>query len=312
MENEPIEVVVIGGANFDYAIKGARLPEAGSTVVGDFMHEGPGGKGANQAVAVSRLEGSVAFVGRVGADARGRGILAKLTDEAVETSYCVIDAEAPTGVALIMIDDKGQKSIMAALGANLRLGPEDIERARPLFHSVKVVLLQLEVGLPVIIAAAKLGREAKAMVVLDAGPPVQLPDELLGSLDVVRANANEASVITGVEVKDVNTARKAGHELRRRGVGAACIGTNGGNLLVFGSDELWLPHQHVESVDATGAGDAFVAGIAVGLAENLSLSEAAWLGNVASALKTTRVGAQAGLPRREEVDNFLATIHRED
>jgi len=312
MENEPIEVLVIGGANFDYAIKGPRLPEPGSTVVGDTMHEAPGGKGANQAVAVSRLDGNVAFIGRVGADARGRGILAKLSDEAVDTGYCVIDGEAETGVAVIMIDGKGQKSIMTAPGANLRLGPEDIERARPLFGHLKVVLLQLEVGLPVTIAAAKLGRAGKAMVVLDAGPPIELPDELLGSLDVVRANENEASVITGVEVKDVNSARKAGHELRRRGVGAACIATKGGNLLVFGSDELWLPHQNVESVDATGAGDAFVAGIAVGLAENRSLSEAAWLGNVASALKTTRVGAQAGLPRREDVDSFLATIKRDD
>jgi ribokinase len=201
---------------------------------------------------------------------------------------------------------------MAALGANLRLAPEDIERARPLFANLKVVLLQLEVGLPTILAAAQLAREAKALVVLDAGPPQELPDQLLASLDVVRANAGEASVITGVEVKDVDSARKAGHELRRRGVGAACIATGSGNLLVFGSDELWLPHQKVESVDATGAGDAFVAGIAVGLAENRSLADAAWLGNAASALKTTRVGAQAGLPRRDEVDSFLATIRRDD
>jgi sugar/nucleoside kinase (ribokinase family) len=113
-------------------------------------------------------------------------------------------------------------------------------------------------------------------------------------------------------VHDVDSAREAAHALRRRGVGAACIATKGGDLLVFGADEQWLPHQHVESIDATGAGDAFAAGIAVGLAENRSLGEAAWLGCAASALKTTRLGAQAGLPRRDEVDRFLATIRRDD
>jgi ribokinase len=306
------DVIVVGGANYDYSIKGTQLPDRGETIVGDTLHEGPGGKGANQAVAASRLDANVLFIGRVGADDRGRRCLDQLAAEDVDTEHCFIDADAATGVALVMIGDGGEKTIMTAPGANLRLTPADVERFAPLFARTKVVLLQLECSVETTLAAARLARAAGALTVLDAAPPTALPDELLASLDVVRANASEAQVIAGVEVRDVDTARKAAQALRGRGVGAACIATKDGDLLVFGADEAWLPHQHVASIDATGAGDAFVAGIAVGLAENRSLTDAAWLGCVASALKTTRVGAQAGLPRRDEVDSFLASISRDD
>jgi ribokinase len=306
------DVVVVGGANFDYSVRAQALPEPGETVVGETLLEGPGGKGANQAVAVSRLEANVAFVGRVGADERGRRCLDQLETEDVDTSHVVIDGDAATGVALVMLDSRGEKVIMTAPGANLKLTPSDIERAAPMFRRAKVVLMQLECRLETILAAARYARASKALTVLDAAPPVRVPDELLAQIDVVRANASEAQAMTDIPVHDVDSARTAAHALRRRGVGAACIATKDGDLLVFGADEVWLPHQRVVSIDATGAGDAFAAGIAVGLAENQSLTEAAWLGCVSSALKTTRVGAQAGLPRRDEVDSFLASIRRDD
>lgn len=306
------EVVVVGGANYDYSIRGQRLPDPGETVVGYQLYEGPGGKGANQAVAASRLEASVSFIGRVGADARGRHLLDQLAGEDVDTSLCVIDADDMTGVALVMIGPSGEKTIMTAPGANLKLTPHDIQRAAPMFARTKVVLLQLECGVATTLAAARLARSSGALVVLDASPPRPLPDELLACVDVLRANEREAQTITDISVSDVDSARMAAHALRRRGAGAACVATHNGDLLVFGADEVWLPHQRVVSIDATGAGDAFAAGIAVGLAENQSLTEAAWLGCVASALKTTRVGAQTGLPRRDEVDAFLASIRRDD
>jgi ribokinase len=239
---------------------------------------------------------------------RGRAMLAALEGERVDTSPSLVDDEASTGVALIMVDERGQKMIMTAPGANLELAAVDIERR---FENARVVLTQLEAGAQTAAAIARQGRETGALVGLDAGPAVPLPDEVLRDIDVVRCNAGEARVLTGIEVTGVDSARAAAQDLRRRGAGAACISTKGGDLLVFEVDEVWLPHQHVEVVDTTGAGDAFAAGIAVGLAEGKSLSEAAWLGCVASALKTTRVGAQAGLPRRSEVDAMLQTIKRD-
>lgn len=306
-----IDVLVIGGANFDYLIKGPALPAVNDTIVGETLEEAPGGNGANQAVAAARLGARVAFVGRVGHDDRGRKILARLAAEHVDIAACIEDASAPTGVALVMVDARGEKLIMTAPGANRALDAADIERVATLFGRASVVLLQLEAGVATAAAAARHGQASGALVVLDAGPPARLPDELVAATDVIRCNAREAGVITGVEITGADSARAAGHELRRRGAGAACIGTSGGDLLVFETDELWLPHQHVEVVDTTGAGDAFVAGIAVGLAEDRSLADAAWLGCAAAALETTRLGAQAGLPRRSEVERLLATIARD-
>jgi ribokinase len=221
------------------------------------------------------------------------------------------DDRVATGVALIMIDGRGEKAIMTAPGANLSLSPAHVEQARRLFAASSVLLVQLESGVATTLAAARLAREARTLVVLDLAPPAAVPDELLALTDVARCNAHEARIVTGIDVREVESARKAGHELRRRGAGAACIAIGDGDLLVFETEELWLPHQHVEVVDATGAGDAFAAGIAVGLAESRSLSDAARLGSIAAALKTTRLGAQAGLPHRAEVDRMLATIARD-
>jgi ribokinase len=304
------DVLVIGGANYDYLVTGPRLPRPGETVVGTMLSEAPGGKGANQAIGAARLGARTAFVGRVGDDERGRRILAKLGDDRVDARYCVIDREAPTGVALIAVDDRGEKLIVTAPGANLRLTPPDLDRVASLFRA-RVVLLQLECGFATALAAARYARAAGALVVLDAAPPISGVEQLLATVDVVRANASEAAMITGIAVTQA-TAREAALALRRPGGGAAFLATHGGDLLVFGDgQEVWFPHQHVPVIDATGAGDAFAAGIAVGLAENRSLTDAGWLGCAASALATTRVGAQAGLPDRNAVDRLLAEIRRD-
>jgi ribokinase len=306
------DILVVGGANFDYLIKARSLPAAGETIFGDALYEAPGGKGANQAIAAARLGARTAFVGRVGDDGRGQRVLARLAEERVATEYCVIDREASTGVALIVVDDRGEKMIATAPGANHRLAPADLQRAAPLFGAAKVVLLQLEPGYATALAAARRARDAGALVVLDAAPPIPQPTDLLELVDVVRANAGEAHVLTGIRVDGLDAAREAALALRRPSNGAACVATSRGDLLVFGDgDEVWLPRQPVRAVDSTGAGDAFAAGLAVGLAEDRSLIDAGWLGCAAAALKTTRVGAQAGLPARGDVDRFLGEIRRD-
>ena len=306
-----IDVLVIGGANFDYSITAPALPKPGETVVGKLLHEAPGGKGANQAIGARRLGARVAFVGRLGSDERGRQILARLEDEEIDTSRCTMDRAALTGVALIAIGKDGEKMIVTAPGANHRLTPDDIEHARGLFERARIVLLQLEAGLLPALTAARLAREVDALVVLDAAPPIAHGEELLELCDVVRANASEARMLTKIEVTDVDSAREAAHALRRPGNGAAFVATSTGDILVHGDGgEAWFPRQRVDVVDATGAGDAYAAGIAVGLAEGKSLVEAGWLGCAAAALKTTRLGAQDGLPRRAEVDRFLSAIRR--
>jgi ribokinase len=298
--------MVVGGVNMDYLVKGERLPGPGETLEGELFQEAPGGKGANQAVAVARLGCRVALIARTGTDDRGKRMLDQLTGEGVDVGYIRRDDAAPTGVALIMVDRSGEKQILTAPGANRRLTEDDVAAAKETVASAKVLLAQLEVPLPAVALALRLARAARVKTVLDPAPAVPLPDDVLQLVDLIRPNASEAETLTGVPVHDRTSAARAARVLLKRGVGAAVVQAGeAGNLLVTPDDERFLPKIPVESVDATGAGDAFAAGLAVGLAEQRSLAEAAVLGNAAAALATTKLGAQAGLPRREEVLRLL-------
>lgn len=301
-----LDVVVVGGANADFLVRGRSLPKPGTTVDGDEFQEAPGGKGANQAVAAARLGASVALLARVGSDRWGNTILSTLKAEHVDVREVSVDPTLPTGVALVMVDAEGEKQIMTAPGANRRLTAEHVERAAHLLANTKVVLLQLESPLPAIEAAVRLGRAAGARIVLDPAPPRGLPEDLLRDVHVIRPNANEAQVLTGVDVTDERSARQAARNLLNRGVGAAIVGAPGGNLLASPDGDRWLPHLDVKAVDATGAGDAFAAALAVSIARREDLVDAARFANAAAALKTTKLGAQAGLPRRDEVNQFLS------
>jgi ribokinase len=301
------DVAVVGSANTDFLIRGPKLPAAGETVGGEEFHEGAGGKGANQAVAAARLGARTAFVARLGRDRRGDELAAALTAEGVDLRGVARDAAAPTGAAVIMVDRKGEKSILIAPGANGRLGAADVDAAADVIRAARVVLCQLEVPLEAVLAAARLGRAAGAKVVLDPAPARPLPDELLSLLDVIRPNATEAETLTGVKVSDRGSARRAAEQLLGRGVRAVAVQAGGdGNLLVWPGGECWMPKLPVKSIDATGAGDAFAAGLAVMLAEDRPPDEAGPFANAAAALATTAVGAQAGLPRRQDVHRLLA------
>ena len=313
------DVVVVGGANVDYLVKGAELPKPGATVTGQLFQEASGGKGANQAVAIARLGGRAAFIACVGSDQRGEALVERLVEECVDTSAIVRHSTAPTGVALIAVDASGEKQIVWAPGANERLTPSSIAAAADLFTSTKIVLLQLEIPFETVEAAIRLARAAGVRVVLDPAPAAPLREAILRDVHVIRPNAFEAWVLTGIEVRDRTSARRAADNLIRRGVRAACVGAPGGNLLVSDEGETWLPHLPVEVVDATGAGDAFAGALALALAEGSNLAHAARFAHAASALATTKVGAQAALPRRDAVMTLLgatepatATGHQRD
>jgi ribokinase len=301
------DLVVAGGANMDYLVRGERLPGPAETVPGDTFDEAPGGKGANQAVAAVRLGARVAFVGRVGRDARGDVLADRLRSEGVNTAHLGRDRDAGTGVALIMVDRRGEKQIFAAPGANGRVGADDVRAAAPVIGRSRVLLLQLELPLEAVEEAARLAKASGAAVMLDAAPPVPLADWFVAGLDVVRANAREARVITGIDVRDSGSARQAASILRSRGAKTAIVSAGEeGDLLLSPEGEELLARFDVATVDSTGAGDAFAAAIAVALSEGWRWSDAGRWASAAAALKTTRLGAQAGLPRREEVLRFLA------
>jgi ribokinase len=303
----PWDIVVVGGANMDYLVRGPALPKPGETVMGDLFQEAPGGKGANQAVAAARLGVRVALVACVGADERGKAILKRLKEEGINTKYVVEDEKEPTGVALIFVGKKGEKEIFTAPGANLRFSVDQVRDAATTIQSARVLLLQLEVQLDAVMLAAQLAYLAGVKVVLDPSPPISLPDELLDMVSVIKPNAREAEALTGVEVRDRDSARDAAKHLLQRGVDAVAVQAGEeGNLIVTSENEYWFPIIPVQSIDATGAGDAFASTLAVGLLEERSWQEAGAWASAAAALKTTKLGAQAGLPTRDQVLALLA------
>ena len=301
------DVVVVGKANVDYLVRGPRLPGPGQSVTGDAFREAAGGKGANQAVGAARLGARVALIARIGRDARGDTVLAALRAENVETGFVTRDPEEPTGVGLCQVGASGEKQILSAAGANAKLTVACVREAAAALASARVVLCQLGVPLEAVTEAVRIARSGAARVILDPGPPAPVPDALIAQLDVIRPNTSEAEALTGVRVRDRDTAREAAKDLLRRGARAVAVQAGEhGDLIVAAGSEAWLPRFSVERLDATGAGDAFASALAVRLAEGTPLEAAGRFASAAAALATTVLGAQASLPRREAVLELLA------
>jgi len=300
-------VIVVGGIDSDYLIRGKTLPPPGQTVEGEVFLEGPGGKGANQAVGAARLGARVAIVGRVGLDSRGEAIVEYLRRERVGTQYIVHDEHVETGAALIMLDHRGQKQILTVPGANAELTMYDVLRAERAIRTARVLLVQLEVPIGAVEEALRIARAYGLRTILDPAPPRLLEKSILQKVDLIKPNAQEAEILTGIKVIDRSTARLAADRLLCEGVQAVAIQAGGeGNLLVWPGGEYWFPKIPLEAIDATGAGDAFAGALAFGLAAQKSLVDTVRIANAAAALRTTKLGSQAALAKMHEVQNLLA------
>ena len=306
MVHRTLDVLVVGGANIDYLARCQVLPGPGETRRGEEFLRAGGGKGANQAVAAARLGAHVALIARLGDDAEGREILRDLAQAGIDITQVTVDPRAATGTAVIQIDGGGEKRIIAIPGANAALKQLQIERALTALPPTRVLLTCFESGVATAAAAIHALRPAGTRVVLDPSPAEALDDALLWSVDVIRPDAGEARILTGIEVGDRPSARAAARQLLERGAGAVIIqaGTDG-DLLVERTAEHWLPRLPVHSIDATGAGDAFAATVAARLAHGRPLVEAARWGSAAAALATTRFGAQAGLATSDGIAALL-------
>jgi ribokinase len=300
-------VTVVGSLNMDLVARAPRIPEPGETIIGGEFRNVPGGKGANQAVAAARIGAQVSMVGRVGSDAFAEPLLHNLASGGIDHTFVTRDSEAATGVALIVVDDVGQNSIVVASGANMRFSPADVDAARAAIAGADVVLLQLESPLDTVTRAAEIARAHGVRVILNPAPARPLPATLLSLVDVLIPNESETALLTDMPVADQAEAEAAAAALRRSGVGTVIL-TLGerGALLAQGEDVELIPAFEVTPIDTTAAGDAFVAGFAVALAEGKTLAKAVRWGNAAGALATTKLGAQPSLPTRRAVERLLA------
>ena len=300
-------VTVVGSLNMDLVACAPRIPEPGETIIGDSFQTAPGGKGANQAVAAARLGASVSMVGRVGRDAFAESVLRSLAAARVDCTFVARDAECPTGVALIVVDDGGQNSIVVAPGANMRLSPADVDAAEARIAAADVCLLQLETPLETVTRAAEVAQAHGVLVVLNPAPARPLPAALLRTVDVLIPNESETALLTGQGVCGQSATEAAADALRKMGVDTVILtlGERGALLAWEGGAER-LPAFDVTPVDTTAAGDAFVGGFAVALAEGRTLSDAVRWANAAGALATTKLGAQPSLPTRVELEALFA------
>jgi ribokinase len=300
------DVIVVGGLNTDFTARGHSLPRPGETKNGETFLIGPGGKGANQAVAIARLGGRIALIGAVGDDDRGRELIDLVRAERVNIEHIQRIEKTPSGAAVIHVDERAQKQIFAVPGANHALTAAHVRDALGAIGPALVVLAQLEVPIECVETAFRWARENGAKTVLDPAPAVPLSDNLLRTVDVLKPNGSEAGVLTGARVEDRQSARAAARKLIARGVGAVVIAAGDeGNLLMTSDSEHWLPRIKVDAIDATGAGDAFAGTLATYLARGLTLVEAATFANAAAAFKTTKLGAQTGLAREQDILTLL-------
>ena len=300
-------IAVVGSLNMDLVIRSPRIPRPGETILGGELHTVPGGKGANQAVAAARLGARVSMIGRVGQDAFAAPLLENLVADGIDHAFVLQDGGTATGVALIVVDDNGENSIVVSSGANMRLSPTDVESAEPAIAAADLLVLQLEVPLESVIRSAELARAHGVKVVLNPAPARLLPAELLSMIDILVPNESEAALLTGLPAGTLAEAAEAVEALLGSGVGTVILTLGARGALPARKGEMRVvPAFEVEPVDTTAAGDAFVAGLSVALAEGRRLYEAVRWGNAAGGLAATKLGAQTSLPTRQSLESLLA------
>lgn len=297
-------ITVVGSYNTDLVTFTPRMPQPGETILGKGFKTGPGGKGSNQAVAAARLGAQVTFIGRIGEDMFGQMALDVWEKENMDTTHVIRDADHPTGVATILVDDAGENMIVVASGANWQLSPQDVEHAEAAIARSHVLLAQLETPLETVVRALQVARQHGVQTILNPAPGQPLSQDVLALVDIITPNQTEAEIITGVSSQDAESAALA---LRKHGANTVVLTLGSkGVLLCDENGTQRFPAFKVETVvDTTGAGDAFNGGLAVALAEAQPLANAIRFASAAAAISVTRPGATDSLPTRQEVEAWL-------
>jgi len=299
-------IVVVGSSNTDMIIKLDHIPKPGETILGGEFVTAAGGKGANQAVGAARAGGAVTLVARVGQDMFGDQAVAGFVKDGITVDHVLRDKGAPSGVALIFVAKDGENSIAVASGANGRLAPADVRKAKPAIQAASALVMQLETPLETVQAAAELAAAKGVRVILNPAPARPLPDELLRKVTILTPNESEAELLTGIAVKDEAGARQAAAALLAKGPTTVILtlGARGALVAEAGGAQL-VPGFKVKPVDTTAAGDIFNGALAVALGEGKPLAEAVRFANAAAAISVTRMGAQPSAPKRAEIERYL-------
>jgi ribokinase len=298
-------IVIVGSINMDLVVRAPCVPAPGQTVLGRDFTTIPGGKGANQAVAVARLGGNAVMVGRVGDDDFGSRLRNELRSKGVNDDHVLTTPGVASGIAMIVVEESGENAITVASGANFSMTPADVDAAESVIARARVCLLQLELPVETVLHTIDLCRRHGVETILDTAPaPVPPTPDGLFSADIVTPNESEAAALTGLPV-DSDPADVAA-ALRAKGCRTVVLklGQRGSHVFTPGGD--WAaPGFKIEPVDTTAAGDAFTAALAVARATGQSPADAARFANAAGALACTKLGAQPSMPTGAQVNDLM-------
>lgn len=299
---ESKKIVVVGSTNMDMVVKTSHIPVPGETVLAGSFFMNPGGKGANQAVTIARLGGEITFISKVGNDVFGKQAFQLFDEEGINTFYILSDDELPSGVALITVDQDAENSIVVASGANANLLPADLEDALAAIDKAGIVLMQLETPMETIHFVAKYASSKGISVILNPAPMNTLTPELLRYIDILTPNKTEAEMLSGIKVKNIDSAKKAAKIIYGMGVKNVVVTMGAlGAVICQGNKVQVAPAVKVDAIDTTAAGDVFNGALAVALSEGKVLVDAAQFACAAAAIAVTRMGAQSSIPYRNEL-----------
>ena len=296
-------ILVIGSSNTDMVIKADHLPQPGETILGGIFFMNPGGKGANQAVAAARLNGNVTFICKTGNDIFGKQSIQLFEAEGINTRFILSDDKNPSGVALITVDKNAENCIAVASGANATLTPKDIENATAEIAGAAIVLMQLEIPVNTVNWVAAFAAANNVKVILNPAPACELPEAFFKNIAIITPNMREAEMLSGINIKDMDSAIQAANIIKQKGVATVIITLGDkGALIVTDTITEMITAPFVEAVDTTAAGDVFNGALAVAIAEGLPVLDAVTFACKAASISVTRMGAQASSPYRNEID----------
>ena len=301
------KVVVVGSSNTDMVVRSQRIPLPGETVLGNTFDVMQGGKGANQAVAAVRAGSVVTFVAKVGNDDFGNAAIDAYQKEGINTRNMIIDTQHPTGVAMIIVNDlTGQNSIVVASGANGHLFPSEVEAVQQVIIEADAVLIQLEIPLETIFKVLSIAAGNGVKTILNPAPAQKLSDELLSMVDIITPNETETELLTGIQLIDDASIKKAADALLQK-INQAVIITLGARGVYYktkSGNEAFVASTKVNALDTTAAGDVFNGYLVSALVDGTAFEAAITLANKAAAISVTKKGAQPSIPKFSEIKSI--------
>lgn len=299
-------ILVIGSFMMDLVVNTHRVPENGETIIGSKFSRFPGGKGANQAVAASRLGGEVTFVGKVGNDEYGDEAIKVLTNESVNIKYLLRDNQNPTGVGMVTIEDGGNNRIIVVPGANLAYSIIDLIEIDNIIKNADILVLQLEMDISMIEKAVSTAWKYNVPIILNPAPAQYLSENLLKKITYLTPNETELEILTGMKLQTRENVEDAAKILLDKGIDNIILTlAEKGAMIINNSGVKYVPGYQVETIDTVAAGDAFNGALAVAIKNKKSLHDAVQFANAAGALTVTKAGAIPSLPKFKEVGDFL-------